>query len=102
MSLTDSFGAGIGGPGMWDPMPLPPPVTPPEPRDEEKLIWSRPETLTPPAAAPASRRPATPKRSPAKAARPKARKPVKKAAKAKRPVKKAAKKQASRARRKKR
>ena len=87
----DAFGTGIGGPGMWDPMPLPPPVTPQEPREEEKLIWSRPENITPEPAAPkkpSKRRPAAKK----KAKKPAKKRAAKKAAKKKRPVKKSARK----------
>jgi hypothetical protein len=90
-----------GGPGMWDPMPLTPPVKPPE--QQPPPIWSTPAPQTPaapeppkaePAAAPA---PKAPKRAaPAKKARkPAAKKPAKKAAK-KKPARKAAKKSAKR------
>lgn len=95
MAMTlDAYGTGIGGPGMWDPMPLPPPVTPPEPRQEEKLIWSRPETITPePVQRPTPRKRRTTKRK----ARAKKR-PVKKRAAG---VKKRARKKATKRSRKK-
>ncbi len=73
---------GIGGPGMWDPMPVPPPVRPPQP--EEPAIWSE----TP--AAPAASQPAAPARSAAAPARKK--KTVKKKAVRKKAAKKTAKK----------
>ena len=92
----DEFGTGIGGPGMWDPMPLPPPVTPPEPREEERLIWSKPENISPQPAAP--KRPSKPR----PAAKKKPKKKAAKAKKAKKPVKKRAKPVKKRARKKKR
>ena len=67
--------SGPGGPGMWDPMPLAPPVAPPTPSTPEEFVWSKPERLKgPPVAAPGHiATPTAPKR-------PKGR-PVKKAAK---------------------
>ncbi len=32
----------FGGPGIWDPMPLVPPVRPPVEPDDSQLIWSKP------------------------------------------------------------
>lgn len=77
--------------GMWDPMPLVPPVKPPAPPKPEEFVWSKPERLKdpPPEAAPA---PTTHKTS--KKAAPKTR-AAKKAAKG-RPVKKAARKKTTR------
>jgi outer membrane biosynthesis protein TonB len=94
--ISDPSGTGLGGPGMWDPMPLTPPVKPPAKSEELPFIWTQPE----PAA------PAKKERAPARA-RPKKRtvrkkavkkKAKKKAAKRKKPVrrKKATRKKATR------
>ena len=98
ISSFDPTGTGLGGPGMWDPMPLTPPVRPPAEVEEQQFLWSRPESdaatpenpSAPPAAA-AKKKPVkkAAKKKPAKKAAKK--KPAKKAAK-KKPVKKAAKK----------
>lgn len=83
-----------GGPGLWDPMPLVPPVAPPTPPPPEEFVWSKPERLKErPADGPAT--PARPKRSaaPKKPAKKKAAKPKRAGG---RPVKKAAKKKGAR------
>jgi hypothetical protein len=83
-AASDYAGTGLGGPGMWDPMPMVPPVRPPSEQDEAKLIWSRPE--------PEPAQPATPAAKPSRP-RKAARRPAKKAAKRtakKRPAKKKA------------
>ena len=45
-----------GGPGMWDPMPLTPPVRPPE--QSTPPIWSTPAPTPPAAPAPMRAEPA--------------------------------------------
>ena len=35
-------GSGLGGPGIWDPMPLVPPKMPADEVDDANLIWSKP------------------------------------------------------------
>ena len=97
MSMSDPFGAGLGGPGMWDPMPLTPPVKPPSEPEQGRLIWSRPESEAPAEKRAAPRQPAV-----KKAAAPKAAtrgRPVKKAAArpAKKPTGRPVKKAAARA-----
>ncbi len=41
-SLPDRSEPPFGGPGIWDPMPLVPPVRPPVEPDDSRLIWSKP------------------------------------------------------------
>ncbi len=40
---TDPYDGGIGGPGIWDQMPLVPPTTTPQEVDDSELIWSKPK-----------------------------------------------------------
>ena len=40
---SDPHDGGIGGPGIWDQMPLVPPTTTPKEVDDSELIWSRPK-----------------------------------------------------------
>lgn len=44
-TASDAFDGGIGGPGIWDQMPLVPPTAAPKEVDDSELIWSKP-TLT--------------------------------------------------------
>lgn len=92
--------SGSGGPGLWDPMPLVPPVAPPTPAPPEEFVWSKPERLKdrpadlPAAPARPKRRAAAPRKAPTKqAAKKKAAKPKRAGG---RPVKKAAKKKGAR------
>ncbi len=78
----DTSGTGLGGPGMWDPMPLTPPSSPPAQANDPEFVWSRP-------AQPA---PDETKEAAALKKRPAARKPAKKTAKKKAAKKKTAKK----------
>jgi len=78
----DTSGTGLGGPGMWDPMPLTPPSSPPAQANDPEFVWSRP-------AQPA---PDETKEAVALKKRPAARKPAKKTAKKKAAKKKTAKK----------
>ena len=41
--LSSQSGAGRGGPGIWDPMPLVPPRMAPAEADDSNLIWSKPK-----------------------------------------------------------
>jgi hypothetical protein len=41
---SDPYDGGIGGPGIWDQMPLVPPTTTPQEVDDSELIWSKPRT----------------------------------------------------------
>lgn len=41
-SLPDRSDPPFGEPGIWDPMPLVPPVRPPVEPDDSQLIWSKP------------------------------------------------------------
>ena len=43
----NSSGTGLGGPGMWDPMPLIPPSSPPAQAKEPQFVWSRPAQAAP-------------------------------------------------------
>ncbi len=43
----DTSGTGLGGPGMWDPMPLTPPSSPPAQANDPEFVWSRPAQLAP-------------------------------------------------------
>ena len=43
MTSTDLNNSGIGGPGIWDQMPLVPPTKAPQEVDDSKLIWSKPK-----------------------------------------------------------
>ena len=82
-------GFGGGGPGMWDPMPLVPPVRPPSEPKQDELIWSRPEPAAPAAeeaSKPAAKKPAAKKPAPKKTA---AKKPAAKKPAAKKTAKKA-------------
>ncbi len=40
---SDPYDGGIGGPGIWDQMPLVPPTTTPQEVDDSELIWSKPK-----------------------------------------------------------
>ena len=40
--FTRRDGSGLGGPGIWDPMPLVPPKMPADEVDDANLIWSKP------------------------------------------------------------
>ncbi len=40
---SDSYDGGIGGPGIWDQMPLVPPTTTPQEVNDSELIWSKPK-----------------------------------------------------------
>ena len=78
----DTSGTGLGGPGMWDPMPLTPPSSPPAQANDPEFVWSRPAQLAPDET----------KEAAALKKRPAARKPAKKTAKKKAAKKKTAKK----------
>jgi hypothetical protein len=43
---SDPYDGGLGGPGIWDQMPLVPPTTIPQEIDDSELIWSKPKTAT--------------------------------------------------------
>ena len=81
----DTSGTGLGGPGMWDPMPLTPPSSPPAQANDPPFVWSRPTPATPDD----TKKAAAPKKRPA------ARKPAKKTAKKKAVKKKTVKKKAA-------
>lgn len=84
----ESSDGGIGGPGIWDQMPLVPPTSTPQEVDDSKLIWSKPKM--------------TPEKSSKRAATKKPAKKTKKAAKKKSVKKKSVKKKkAAKARKKK-
>ena len=78
----DTSGTGLGGPGMWDPMPLTPPSSPPAQANDPEFVWSRPAQLAPDET----------KEAAALKKRPAARKPAKKTAKKKAAKKKTTKK----------
>ena len=44
-TIHESTNSGLGGPGMWDPMPLTPPARPAE--EAPPPIWSQPAAPTP-------------------------------------------------------
>ena len=89
MTMSDPYGGGPGGPGMWDPMPLTPPAQPSSEPKPGELIWSRPEPVAPTAepAKPAAEKPAVKRAAPKKPAK---KKPAKKKTKAKKKAKKKA------------
>jgi hypothetical protein len=60
--LRDTSETGLGGPGMWDPMPLTPPTSPPSQAKEPEYIWSRPDVVEPPDEAAAAKKKAAKKK----------------------------------------
>jgi len=79
-TASDAYDDGIGGPGIWDQMPLVPPTAAPKEVDDSELIWSRP-TLT-------KQRRATPTMGTAKKTGTKKKKTTKKTKAKKKPIKK--------------
>ncbi len=47
---SDRYDGGIGGPGIWDQMPLVPPTTTPQEVSDPDLIWSKPKLTKKPGA----------------------------------------------------
>ena len=72
---------GLGGPGIWDQMPLVPPTRTPKEVDDSKLIWSKPTLATD--EAPASSKAKRARKKTRTAARPAATKRTKKHTKSK-------------------
>jgi len=94
----DTSGTGLGGPGMWDPMPLTPPSSPPAQANDPPFVWSRPT----PGAPDDTKKAAAPKKRPATRKPAKKKTAKKKAAKKKTVKKKAVKKKTTAGRAKKR
>jgi len=46
MTSTDVYDSGLGGPGIWDQMPLVPPTKAPQEVDDSQLIWSKPKPVS--------------------------------------------------------